>query len=428
MNPKAVTSSLRVQPLRPAVIDNQAGASALPSSSLLDIRVLMVALTGFCVFLDVYATQTLLPLFTRIFEASKFEVSLTVSAVTVGIALSAPWIGLAGERFGPKQTMAMSVTLLTIPLLLAATSPSLRALIGWRFVQGLLMPGVISVTMAYISEEWAAAGSAAVMAAYVAGNVLGGVTGRFLTGVVADHWSWRASFVVLGVLNGAGAAAVWRWLPTPRAQVRPTPLQSALRQMVRLLRRPVILATFVIGFATLFSLVATFTYITFYLSAEPFMLGATALGSLFFVYLVGVVATPVCGRWIERLGHRQSLILSALAAAAGVALTLWPSLPAVLVGLALCSTGVFVCQSAATSYLGHIAPRARSSAAGLYTTFYYAGGTAGAAIPAFAWSVGGWNACVVLICAVLLLDAIVALTFWRPLQHADGAIAIIDGA
>ena len=44
------------------------------------------------------------------------------------------------------------------------------------------MPGIISVTMAYVSEEWASGGAAAVMAAYVAGNVLGGVTGRFLVG------------------------------------------------------------------------------------------------------------------------------------------------------------------------------------------------------------------------------------------------------
>src|SRR4051812_49429765 len=55
-----------------------------------DVRVLMVTLTGFCVFLNVYATQTLLPLFTKLFGASKFEVSLTVSSTTIGIALAAP--------------------------------------------------------------------------------------------------------------------------------------------------------------------------------------------------------------------------------------------------------------------------------------------------------------------------------------------------
>lgn len=388
------------------------------ASSLRDVRVLMVALTGFCVFLNVYATQTLLPLFTRVFHATKFQVSLTVSATTVGIAIAAPFFGLLGEKFGRRQVMAASVLLLTVPVLLAGTSPTLGVLIGWRFAQGLLMPGIIAVTLAYISEEWSAGGAAAVMAAYVAGNVLGGVTGRFLSGIVADHWGWRMSFVVLASLNAVGGAAVWRWLPAARLHQHGGRFRDAFRGMAGQLRRPVMLATFAVGFLSLFGLVATFTYITFYLSAPPFHLGTTALGSLFMVYLVGVVVTPVCGTWIEHFGHRISLVVAALAAAAGVAMTLWPSLVAVLAGLALCSSGVFVAQSAATSHLGEAAGKARSSAAGLYTTFYYIGGTAGAAVPAYAWNLGGWPACVVLITCVLLLDAGIALASWKAHARA----------
>src|SRR5689334_21297334 len=182
--PNPFTRSTPVAPVRELPSERLRGRLiAIPHqmvrSVIPDLRVAMVALTGFCVFLNVYATQTLLPLLARVFHASKFEVSLTVSATTVAIALAAPAVGLLAERFGRRQTMVASVSLLTLPILLAATSPSLHYLIGWRFVEGLLMPGIIAVTIAYISEEWAAGGAAAVMAAYVAGNVLGGVTGRF---------------------------------------------------------------------------------------------------------------------------------------------------------------------------------------------------------------------------------------------------------
>lgn len=383
-----------------------------------DLRVAMVALTGFCVFLNVYATQTLLPLLSRLFSASKFQVSLTVSATTVAIALAAPAVGLLAERFGRRQTMVASVSLLTLPILLAATSPTLHWLIGWRFAQGLLMPGIIAVTIAYISEEWAAGGAAAVMAAYVAGNVLGGVTGRFLSGMIAEHFGWRMSFVALGALNALGAAAVWKWLPHPRITAAGGSLRGAARDMLAHLRKPVLVATFAIGMGTLFALVATFTYITFYLAAPPFGLGTAALGSLFLVYLVGVVVTPMCGRWIDRLGHRAAYVASALASAAGIAMTLSHWLPLVVAGLALCSTGVFVCQSAATAYLGHVAGRAKSSAAGLYSTFYYAGGTLGAAVPALAWSAGGWPGCVAMTIAVLLGTVGLTLGFWRSVRSA----------
>jgi predicted MFS family arabinose efflux permease len=289
-------------------------------------------------------------------------------------------------------------------------------LIGWRFVQGLLMPGIIAVTIAYISEEWAAGGAATVMAAYVAGNVLGGVTGRFLSGMVAEHFGWRLSFVALGALNALGAAAVWKWLPQPRVAVAAGSLRGSVGDMLAHLRKPVLLATFAIGMGTLFALVATFTYITFYLAAPPFGLGTAALGSLFLVYLVGVVVTPLCGRWIDRFGHRPAYVGSALASAAGIAMTLSHWLPLVVAGLAVCSTGVFVCQSAATAYLGHVAGRAKSSAAGLYSTFYYAGGTLGAAVPALAWSGGGWPGCVAMTIAVLLGTVGLTLGFWRGVQ------------
>jgi predicted MFS family arabinose efflux permease len=384
---------------------------------LLDLRVVMVTLTGFCVFLNVYATQTLLPLFTKLFSASKFQVSLTVSATTIGIALSAPLVGLLAERIGRKRTMAGAVALLTLPILFSATSHNLHTLIAWRFVQGLVMPGIIAVTMAYISEEWAAGGAAGVMSAYVGGNVLGGVTGRFLSGMVADHYGWRAAFVVLACLNAVGAAAVCLWLPQSRHAHPARNLRASVGDMLTHLRRPVLLATFAVGMCALFALVATFTYITFYLSAAPFHLGTFVLGSLFLVYLVGVVVTPVAGGWIDRFGHRAALVAAALAAAAGVALTLFHALIPVIAGLAICSSAIFICQASAASYLGHIAGHAKASAAGLYTTFYYFGGTLGAAIPAVAWRLGGWPACVGLIVGVLLVGTVLALVIWRPVEH-----------
>src|SRR2546423_9198688 len=145
------------------------------------------------------------------------------------------------------------------------------------------------------------------------------------------------------------------------------------------------------------------------MNAPPFHLSTAALGSIFGVYLVGVVVTPICGRWIEHFGHRRSMIASALVAAAGAALTLVHSLPVIVVGLALCSTSVFVMQAAASSYLGHIAGKARSAAAGLYSTFYYGGGTLGATLPAAVWKIGGFKACFSLVVCSFELVGVVVL-------------------
>jgi VIT1/CCC1 family predicted Fe2+/Mn2+ transporter len=70
---------------------------------------------------------------------------------------------------------------------------------------------------------------------------------------------------------------------------------------------------------------------------------------------------------------------------------------------------MFVSQSSATVLTGQVADRARSSAAGLYVTFYYIGGSLGTALPAWFWLNGGWPACVGLFVATSLVTLVLGL-------------------
>jgi hypothetical protein len=107
------------------------------------------------------------------------------------------------------------------------------------------------------------------------------------------------------------------------------------------------------------------------------------------------------------------LMFAAVAGMAGVAITLRPRLWAVAVGLSVCCTGVFVAQTAVSSSLGACAREHRALAVGLYASFYYLGGSAGASLPAWAWSAGGWKACVLLIMTVQAATLFVAVFFWQ---------------
>jgi predicted MFS family arabinose efflux permease len=379
-------------------------------------RSLAIALVGFCSFLNLYTPQPLLPLFTQIFHASKVEVSLTVSATTIAVALSAPWVGLLADNIGRKRIIVPALLLLTIPTLLAATAPTLHMLILWRFMQGLLMAAIFAVSIAYVSEEFAGVGVGSAMAVYITGNVVGGFAGRFISGLVADTLGWRWVFVVLGCLPLLGGIVSWAWLPASRQFTRKHDLGSSIRAMGRHIRNPQLIATYAVGFNVLFSMAALFTYVNFYLSAPPFHLSSAALGSVFCVYLFGVVITPIAGQWIERLGYRLSLMMAIATICVGALLTLIPTLSLVIVGLAISACGVFICQSIATSYVGTTAKDARSSATGLYVASYYMGGSLGAILPGFVWAIGQWNACVVLVLAIQLVTAYLASTFWTSKQ------------
>lgn len=350
-------------------------------------------IAGACTFLNVYCTQPLLPFFQQFFHTSEIAVAQTVGATTLAVALMAPFTGMIAETIGRKKVIVPALFAMAVPTLLAATSQSLHALILWRFAQGIFVPGVIAVMMAYINEEFSGR-VGAVMSAYVAGTVFGGFLGRFLTGVIATHWSWRAAFIVLGILDLLGAFAVRQWLPLAVNFVPAKHVFKSLGDTWGHLRNLRLLAVCGMGFAVLFSLVGVFTYVNFYLARPPFKLTPAALGGVFFVYLLGCVVTPLSGRFLDRHGFRRTSFLSFVMCLAGLLLTLIHSLPAVIAGLAIFSSGIFVAQSAATVLTGQVAGRARSAAAGLYVTFYYIGGSAGSALTAWFWLNGGWPACV----------------------------------
>lgn len=359
-----------------------------------DLSIFALVLAGVSTFLDVYTTQALLPFLRRIYQTSELEVSLTVSATTFGVAVAAPLVGLFAESLGRKKVIVPAIFALSVPTALAATSPTLRWLIFWRFLQGLCIPGIIAVMIAYINEEFVGRGVGRAMAAYVSGTVFGGFLGRLIPGLVATHWQWRYSFVVLALLNLAGGLAVRKWMPPAENFQAAESVRESLRDARDHLRNPKLLAVFGMGFSVLFGLVGVFTYVNFYLAGAPFHLNPAQLGSIFCVYLFGLIVTPLAGRFMDRAGFVKTLFLSVVFSSCGLLLTLTGRLAVIVVGLAIFSSGGFVQQAAATSQTGRVATRGRSVAAGLYVTIYYVGGSLGALAPAWFWTHHGWPGCV----------------------------------
>jgi len=211
------------------------------------------------------------------------------------------------------------------------------------------------------------------------------------------------------------------WLPLAKNFVRAEHLQQVLDHAKQHLRNPRLLANFGMGATALCALVGCFTYANFYLAAAPFHLNSAQLGSIFFVYLLGVVTTPQSGRFLDRFGFRHTTVVYCTMMIAGLLLTLVKSLPIVIVGLAIFSSGVFVAQAAATVQTGAIAGRSRSSAAGLYVSFYYLGGSVGATLTDWFWRLEGWPGCVGLLGGVSLVSLWLARISSRPLDRLDSA-------
>jgi predicted MFS family arabinose efflux permease len=378
-----------------------------------DPRKIAVATAGFCTFLNLYSPQALLPALSREFGVGAAEISAIMTASTLAIALAAPFTGAVADVLGRKPVIAAAMLAVVVPMVGAALAPDVQALVAWRFVQGLLLPPIFAVTVAYIGDEWPAARVAGVAGIYIAGSSLGGFCGRFLPGLLSDLFGWRPAFLALAGLSLAGALMVVLLLPKEKGFIRSPGLFASAQQMLRHLKNPQLLATYGIGFGVLFNFIAVFTYVSFHLAAPPYRFSSTLLGLIFVTYLAGTVIAPATGWMMTRLGRRRFVLAVIAVWAVGALLMLLPPIPAIIAGLTFCAGCGMLCQTIATGYVTEIAREGRSSAVGLYVTSFYAGGSMGAFLPGLAWEWGGWPATVAMVMAMLATMAGIAALAYR---------------
>ena len=378
-----------------------------------DIRALAVATAGFCAFVNLYSPQALLPELSREFGVGAGEISWLMTAGTAAIALSAPFTGALADVVGRKRLIAAAMFAVVVPTVIMTFVASVPELTFWRFVQGLLLPPIFTVTVAYIGDEWPPADVARVAGLYMVGASVGGFSGRFIPGVLADLIGWRAAFQVVALLTLVAALIVALTLAPERRFMRSGGLFTSLAQMLRHFRDRRLVATYAIGFGVLFNFIATFTYVGFHLAAPPYLFSPTLLGALFLTYLISAPLLPWVGRAIALFGRRRFVLGVIGLWIVGVLLLLAPPIGVILFGLTLCAVCGMLCQTVSTGYVTMTAKEGRSSAVGLYASIFYVGGSAGAFLTGLAWTMAGWPGCVAVIAAMQVIMAAIVAVAWE---------------
>jgi len=378
-----------------------------------DFRPLAVATAGFTAFVNLYSPQALLPELAREFGVGAAEISALMTAGTAAIALTAPFTGALADVLGRKRLITAAAFAVVAPTLLMTLALSVPQLTLLRFVQGLLLPPIFTVAVAYVGDEWPPLEVPRVAGLLISGSSVGGFLGRFVTGAVADWLGWRASFAAVALLTLAGALVVTTALPRERRFVRSAGFLASARQMFAHLRNPRLLATYAVGFGVLFNFIATFTYVSFHLAGPPYFFSPTLLGAIFVTYLGGSFLVPWVGRPVALFGRRRFVLGVIAVWVVGALMLLAPPVGMIVLGLTLCATCGLVCQAVSTAYVVTIAKEGRSSAAGLYASIFYIGGSVGAFAVGFVWHAAGWSGCVATVVAVQAIMALIVATAWE---------------
>src|SRR5690348_18221055 len=94
------------------------------------------------IFANMYTTQAILPELSKAFSISAPTSGLTVSMLVLAVAFGSLVYGPISDRVGRKPVMVTVSFLVIIPTLLCGLAPTFAALVVFRTIQGLLMPGL----------------------------------------------------------------------------------------------------------------------------------------------------------------------------------------------------------------------------------------------------------------------------------------------
>lgn len=384
-------------------------------------------LGGIGAFGMLYSTQVLLPMIGAEFDVPATATALTVSVSTAGVALTVLLAAGVAERVGRVRIMRAGLLVAVVAQLAVGLAPTFAALVAVRAVQGVALACFVGVAMGHVGREIHPVGLGRAMGLYVAGNALGGVSGRLVAAGVADLADWRvaassfAGVALLGVIGflvllppAAEVAGGGRHLgenADEGAGAQEAGVQEAGADDARRVhpagatgwRTHEIWALATVPFVLMGALVALYNYLTYRLSEPPFSVPPLVVGLVFMAYLAGVVSSAVAGRVADAHGAPVVLAVSLTVMAAGSLLTLPDRMGFVVAGLLVLTAGFFAAHAVASGWMPVVGAQLGTRGSGLYVTAYYAGSSVIGALAGYAWIGGGWQTIVAVVLTLVAL-------------------------
>ncbi|MEJ2424871.1 MAG: MFS transporter [Candidatus Thiodiazotropha sp.] len=394
----------------------------IPSRSPEFWRVTLALCIGsIMVFSNLYITQPLLPQIRDYFAIDSLAATWSLSVATLALGCCLLLFGPLSDAVGRRVVILTSLVLLCLTTLLTAFASDYTLHLVLRALQGVFIAGLPAAALAYLGEELDPEALLLAVGLYIGANSLGGISGRLISGLVADTWGWQSSFLALAGFDLICLLLViWLLPPSRRFVAKPLHIGSALKGLGTHLNNPQILIACFIGGLNFFIFVNQYSYITFVLAEQPYGLSSQWLGMLFLTYLTGTLAAGLSGRLARNRSQPGMMGLGILLFMLGTLCTLSHELSWIVAGLFINACGFFFTHSLASGWVTRHALSDRGSATALYLVFYYTGATLGGFYFEPFWAWNGWLG--VVIASWLVLSITFSLSLWlgaRNTVHAS---------
>ncbi len=338
------------------------------------------------------------------------------TATQLGYALGLVLLVPLGDCTERRRLILLQVAALVAALVAAASLHGAVAILAASAAVG--MASTIAQQILPLAAELSAPESRGRTVGTVMSGLLCGILlARTLSGVVAEHFGWRAMFWVGAAI--AAAVGVMLRLALPRvAPTQSVPYGRLLGSLAGLVRASPALRRSALVQAGLFGGFSAFwSTLALLLETPRFGLGSEAAGLFGVVGLAGVACAPLAGRLSDRHGPAGVVRLGVgLVLGAFAILAAFPTLAGLTVGVIVLDAGVQMSMVANQTVVLGVDAATRGRMNTIYMAALFGGGAFGSAAGGLAWHAQGWTAVAGLGFAMALASLVAQLALRVPAQ------------
>lgn len=337
-----------------------------------------------CAFASGYGLRIVDPLVLPVaaqFGVTPATAALLSTAYALPYALSQPFLGPLGDRYGKLRCIQVCASGMALALVAAALAPGFEWLLAARVAAGVFAGGLIPLVLASLGDAFDILERQVAIGRMLLAIITGQMLGSVVSGLANDAFGWRSALWIAAAL--ALPAAVLAWRPMPAGAGHGPPPAGAGRPGVgalygRVFDNPKALWLYgavVVEGALIFG---AFPFMGQLLIEQAgsavadaprragVVLGAFGIGGLVYAALVR--------RIIGWLGvRRMCLAGSASAAAMYLALAVAPLWWLFALAMMLAGLSYYMLHNSLQTEATELAPTARGSAVALFACGFFAG-------------------------------------------------------
>jgi predicted MFS family arabinose efflux permease len=380
------------------------------------------------IVLCLYQAQPLIAMMTRSLHLSPAVAGLISTLALLGYACGLFLLVPLCDVWENRSLVLATLCANALTLLLAACSISPAAFLLVSGLTGFTATAIqMLIPMAAAMTPEAQRGR--VIGQIMSGLILGVLLSRPLASVVAGHFGWRASYLLLAVAVSVLTLLLAKMLPR-RRPVHTGHHVALLSSMTRLLREEPLLRQRAFSAALCFAAFNAFwSTVALRLSEMPFGLSANGIALYALVGVSGAVAAPIAGKLGDKGHDRKGTHLARIAVMLGIALA-WaggisarpdssaPSLALLVIAAIVLDAGTIGDQALGRRAVNLLRPEARGRINALFTGIFFVGGALGSAIAGLAWARAGWNG----VCLEALMFAGAAMIYGMRRDHTHAPV------